>query len=249
MEALFRQIAQDIKSRVENANKTVLLWSGGKDSNLILEIIRLEKLEVQIMQFRPDWRKSQKAWIDQQIIEKDLSVISPMPVDRFVVQTGQNIALVDDYLINGQRLPIIRDAVYSEFSCILEISKERCAEVPFPYDLVLTGWKKGETHPILGDFELSQSETVGNAEFYSPLFDLTDEEVFGLCAYLDVALPGHYGSNYTDYEKGDTGNILACSECLKGADEVICPKLQRTIRGHSWDREKVLEQFQERFKR
>lgn len=246
MEALFRQIAQDIKSRVENANKTVLLWSGGKDSNLILEIIRLEKLEVQIMQFRPDWRKSQKAWVDQQIIEKDLSVISPMPVDRFVVQTGQNIALVDDYLINGQRIPIIRDAVHSDFSCILDISKERCAEVPFPYDLVLTGWKKGETHAVLGDFELSQSEMVGNAEFYSPLFDLTDEEVFGLCAYLDVALPEYYK---TDGETGDTGNILACSECLKGADEVICPKLQRTIRGHSWDREKVLEQFQERFKR
>ena len=77
------ELIEQITAQAGKAKMPVLLWSGGRDSTLLLHLLKTVIGSFSIIQFRQDFRKAQKAWIDQQIIEFDLKVISCAPADKF----------------------------------------------------------------------------------------------------------------------------------------------------------------------
>lgn len=236
--------AMNLNLALMNHKSPVLFWSGGRDSSLLLFLILGILPSIPVIQFRTDWRKEQKVYSDDLIAEKDLSVISFQPVDRSVLPSGENFVLVDDYLINGERFPVIRDIVHSDDFCTLDYSKKTTNDFPFVYDLAIVGWKKSDKQEVLGETVLPRNIRVGTTDFFAPLFDYTDEEVQAMCDELKIKLSGFYADGD---ERKDTGNFVGCCNCFKDEEKVFCPKEQKEIHSHKWNKEAALKAFQSRF--
>lgn len=218
------------------------LWfSGGKDSRLILEALLSIEAPFHVLRFDDGWTPAQKKWVDEVIMQHDLLVYTYQPVFSMMVGNGTDLALVSAYSTGGDtKAALYRDLIPGD-ECAFDLKIHEHPQgsiITFPRHLI--GTKKDETHFVMEGkpFIRSPKWMDGNIEFFAPLFDWTDREVYDALFDLGVDLEG-------ETEAMNTGNIPCCHNCLTSAEKVFCPKEGIEIDAVKWSPHENLAQWRE----
>lgn len=209
-----------------------MLYSGGKDSTLLLHLVREVRTDVPCIWFRtgePD------RYVKQTIVELDLTVISYAPADVFILSDGAQYSIVHDYRFGTHLFPLLVD-VSTGTECSLQHCPQRTPTMELPYDLLLWGAKDSDTHWVTNGIALKEDGLMaGNARLVAPLRHMTDDQVRGNMVALKIP--------YTPV----ADELPLCTLCMTpGVDQVYCPELKAFIPTHQWERDTALTAFRNR---
>lgn len=211
----------DLHDIVEQANDPVLCWSGGKDSNFLLQVLKNMGYNVPVLVFPHLWSEHQKEFIKKMVTELKLTAFfySPNRINFDPPYVGSF------YNFQNCEIPIIADNIYDQTRCGIDIGRKITFNSPKPYyhwDVTIVGSKKADKHPLVGVLDFT------NLSVKTPLWDWTDSEVLSETRRLNF----YYDERVYDNgdEKADTGNFVACMNCV-GTNDVFCPKENKTIKG------------------
>lgn len=221
---------------IEIPERTVLFWSGGKDSTLLLAMLREIGKPFDIVQIRDFWTREQKKKIDNLIKDWKLKVFSFPPMNMYFIGQGNEISFVSEFGLGDGRLPILADVIEGN-RCIADLAAQTMPMMPLEWDLYILGSRKDDTHYTFSSPIPSERWQIGGKEFYAPLYSWTREQV--------IEKSKEYGLDVAEVsEQENTGNLSLCTNCLNGSGEVYCPAEKSFIPAIVWDRGENLRQFQ-----
>lgn len=216
------KLEEDLKIAIEGAVQPALLFSAGKDSILLLDVLCSLDLEVSLISFPHLWTPRQVRQAIDETGGKMLFHYAPVDI-RF-----KSPYAISSYGIGG-RLIMIYSKRLATNRCGLEVGKraiaERHVQPMYFWDLTIVGTK--ELDEQLGQPFTFQELSGEGHRFVAPLWDWTDEEVLE-----ELKARGRDGFDSTDPER-DTGTFMACTACMETShdSEVHCPKEGRPIPG------------------
>lgn len=207
-------------------------------------MVREIRPEIHVVTFRDSMPKHQWKTIEEIIKAWDLHVLSFPPAHAYFVPNGEEVSYVTEYNLNGLPVPLVRDIVPGE-GCALEFDKKRLPVMSFDYDVIFVGTRNEDNHSVMGKPIQKDVTSIGPFTFIAPIFDLPKREVIHRVNHL--SLPENFYIEVDEFH--DTGNIPACSNCLKEVDRpVFCPKQDAFISAIEWDRKGMLSAFRDKFK-
>lgn len=220
-----RQVINDVLAQAE---APALLWSGGKDSALILSLIR-EISDIPLIWFRSG---ADEAFHSEEIRQQNLTVWSWGAADSFVLPNGDDFSLVHEYAFGPDRLPVVSDIEPGE-KCVFEFNEPRTAALFPHFDALFIGYRDCDSHPVVGrNYCPPDGWRLGKAKVFAPLRHLSDEAV-----EAEVARRGIRVASATD--------VHACTLCLHG-EPVRCPKNGKVIEV-DWEPQTSLLAFRQRY--
>ena len=208
--------ATDIQA-IQEAKRPALLLSFGKDSLLLHCLAKQVRSDIALYYFGDTLSE----FATQMIIDNDLTVFNYAPVDRYVVPNGEGVALVDEYILNGTRVPFVSPIVKGD-GCTHTLSLTRTPAFRYPHDLTLWGYRKLDWQDAVNTVFPCEN-IVGGSRFIAPLYEMTDADVFEALETLEIP----YGDERNEIEW--------CDECLTA------------VIGDDWDRAASLSAFRNRF--
>lgn len=165
---------QEIVEVLAHSESPAVLWSGGKDSTLLLDLVREAGCHPPTIWFRTGQDES---YPRRMIREWDLTVYSWAPADIYLLTDGEHRTLVHEYGIGSDRLPVLTD-LNGDGPCAAEKFANRSTTQYLPFDTLLVGWKDSDTHWVKGDAPLAEDGfRLGNSRVVAPLRHLSDEAV------------------------------------------------------------------------
>jgi hypothetical protein len=234
-----------IPTLLSKSRRPAVAVSGGRDSLIVLRMVREFAPEIEVIVFRTDMTRGQWGIIDNLIKLWDLTVIAPPPQASYMVPNGEYLARVDEYHVGGTAIPVLRDIVHDDSICVLDLGSNFSAVSPLDHDLLFVGTRQTDRSEATGRPIQKAVTKAGSLTIAAPIFYWTDERVEKAVKDLPIAKEWYEAKD----EKFDTGNLVACCACLRRGDgePVHCPKEGKTIAGHVWDRQVMLERFREKF--
>lgn len=210
MESRIERAVDDIRLELESAQSPILAFSGGKDSMLLLYLVRQVSESVPILLFQDFWNREHKKWVGS-IIEDQNLVAFFYRASMLKYQKGSILAY---YSFGASSLPVISDVIHTD-DCGLDKGKRVLNRVPlaqFLWDKVFTGSRKSDSHLLVPKLDFSGTNVV------TPLWDWTDSEVWEAINYLNIPT-------------SDTStDAHLCMNCLEPEGRtVFCPKLNRNV--------------------
>lgn len=211
----------DLAAIIKEAKSPIVAWSGGKDSNLIVLLLKQLGYSIPCLVFPHFWGEHQKKFIKKLVAEYKLQCFYYRPTE-IEYKEGTITAY---YTLGDKHIPVLFDVIHDDKICGLDVGKKaKQGAVPyFIWDRVICGTKTCDTHPLINKFDFTQFDNVS-----LPLWDWTDEEVMQATIKQDFPYDERV---YVDGdEKADTGNFVGCMKCFS-MDMVFCPKANKMIRG------------------
>lgn len=228
------QARKKIREVLATAQCPAVLCSFGRDSLLLLALVREICPDVRVIWFRTG---NSESFPKQIMREWGVVGLSPSPATvTLLVSPEGDISLVPEYDFAGDRLPVVHDVTPSD-RCMFNIFPTRTPNLFHPWDVLLVGWKDSDTHWLLGQTPLKEDGfMLGRAKVFAPLRHMTDDQV--RAAVIDLQLP----------YRPMPDELPACTRCMTAnTDEVYCPELKRIIPRSQWEADKTLTGFQRRF--
>jgi hypothetical protein len=232
-----------IAGAIERHERPAVMASFGKDSMLLLHLVREQIENVPVIWLGHETTSEQFAFVNRMIIEWDLTLFKVSPASRYVVRAPNgDYSLVREYEINGEAYPVISDLVHSDTRCLLNLDLKTYQTIEAPFDCVFAGWKESDRHPVFGDGAVPfppDGTKISGAQWYAPLRSMTDEEVWQ--ATKELHIPHNEAKYDQARETADPDNVVACSRCLTGQGRVFCHDAGREIDVAEWDRDSTRE--------
>lgn len=240
------RVRNHIQAILETAKRPAVLCSFGKESVLLLHEV-CKFCNPAVIWLKGDLTPAQKEFPYQMIRDWNLTVFSLTPSMRYPVPapTGE-WSIVSEHEFSGSPIPIVRDLIHDEKRCLLKIDLDRSPGVPWPFDVIFTGWKDADRHPLLGGVIPYPPDGVeiGGARWYAPLRDLTDVDVWA--AIYELGLPFNK-AKYEGNDRADPDCVIACSKCLTEKGRIWCHDVGREIEATKWDSEGARAVFLQKF--
>ena len=237
-----RDIIRDVLAEAEHP---AVLMSFGKDSQLLLALVREVKPDVPCIWFKSGLTPARQRFAKSQILTLDLEVWSWEPADVYVVPNGEGLSLVREQAFGSQTFPVLSD-IEEGGTCIADVAAGRTPALYPHFTHLLLGYKDSDSHDALGGpgFCPADGWALGRAKVYAPLRAMSDEEVWQ--AIREMGVP--YDVSRYDEGGPDPDSLPACTACLKeGAGEVFCRKENAFIPRVEWDRRESLRAFRQKF--
>ena len=144
-----------------------ILWSGGKESNRLLDMFPAAQVIHFYDRLHPE--------VEKMIKERDLNVLSWSPAQRYLIPFDGTLALVSEYSFGQGVLPVLRDVVVGGECEMEKLSRQRTPYFDYPFEKTYWGYRKAdELHPVMPVFE--RETQLGPTKLIAPLYDLTDKE-------------------------------------------------------------------------
>lgn len=195
------QTTANLTTLLTNATNPAVLLSFGKDSLLLTALAREIRPDVQAVWFR-DGTVDERLAADI-ILGWSLTVYCWQPANLYTVADGPNTALISEYNINGEFIPLVTDIVAGDGICLRNIS--RTPGLYLPFDLLLSGYKDADQHWLRGPQPLFPEGLVaGNCKLVAPLRHLSDDQVID-----ELTARGLAYINPAD-------EVVICSDCISG---------------------------------
>lgn len=230
------EVRQQIRELLAASQSPAVLCSFGKDSLLLLALVREVRSDVPVIWFRDAATPETTKYARRLIREWNLNVYSYHPADVYLLADGEHTSLIQEYSFGEHQVPLVIDLEQGE-ACSLAMFAERTPQLFLPFDLLLTGFKDADDHWLRGGAEMFQAGLrFGRAQVVAPIRHLTDEQV--RAALVELNIP---------YKELDD-RISVCTACMTGTEgEVWCPLRRTHISREQWDAEQSLSAFRERF--
>lgn len=235
-----KQAREVIRAALEGAQSPAVMWSGGKDSMLLLAEVRKANPGIPCILFG-----SPSTFARRVIMEWDLEVWRWEPADVYVVPNDSGLTLVREQAFGTQRFPVLLD-VEAGTQCIADVLTERTPRLFPHFDLILSGYRDSDYHWSMGGrgFFPADGWSLGKAKVIAPLRHLTDAQVWAEIKTQGVP----YDVQRYDEGGSDPDCVRACVQCLQpGIGRVFCPKQQTEIDRIKWNPQESLAAFRNRF--
>lgn len=181
--------------QLKSAERPAILFSGGKDSLLLLDIVRRTRPDTTVIHFHDRLDPS----VEQACIVWSLNVLSWAPAARYLIPWNAGIALVSEYSIGNSRLPVLRDVIEGEGCDLERLMKTRTLNFDYPFDLTLWGYRKSdELHPVMPSC-FPKTFRLGPTVMLAPLYEWETEDVVQAVSRLPF--------------KPVSDTLVACSQC------------------------------------
>lgn len=223
-----RVIAESLKI----ARAPLVLWSGGKDSMLLLWLIREVRPDAQVAYFRGFEDETKHAFAGEIIESYGLNMADLQPVARDVVAKDGHIELIEVYEVApGVHLyfPIEAEPGHvpgpGSLCAVLKLNEPRAARCLDDFDCVFIGHRGDDADPVHGDIPLADYVHAQNSvQFVYPLKDFTESDVWAASAALSVP---QNTLRYRDKDMRFNADYWPlCTRCLEPqeGETVECPK-------------------------
>lgn len=236
---------ETVRRVLATAKRPALMWSGGKESQLLLWLIREVVKDIPLLWFRTDREPAQTKFAKQMIHDFNLQVFSYAPAEVYFVPNGDEITLIHEYSFGRNRFPSLIDIECGE-KCSLKLDPMRTLQMSHVWDAIFLGVRDDDHHLILGqgqDFLPEDGYWLGDAQVYSPLRKMSEENVWDAINELHVPVDRQ---RYSGDESRDDGTLKLCTECFNSPEkEVFCPEEKQMIPTHKWDRQASLGGFRQ----
>lgn len=238
------QARQNIIQALDGAARPALLYSSGKESQLLLELALNVRPDITVLWLRHALTRKQKEFGESELLRRDVLAFSYDPRSVYYLPTSSGLKLVAEYDAGGSPLPQIRDVADGE-ACGLKVARGNPSPAPWPFDVVLAGTLDVDEHPVFGQgFFPADGTQIGTSRFYAPLRHMSESDVLAALESLGVPVdPARYGGE----QARDPDTFAACTRCLTGKGNVFCPEAQGEIEVVGWDEAGALENFKVRF--
>lgn len=234
-----KQASICIDSTLEFYKNPAILCSFGKDSLLLLWMIRNWIRPLPVIFFQLPWFSRKRAFAQQIIAEWELEVYSPPPVGFTICSNNGKSEVVYHYKIGQQTLqmPLGQQSLNlrPDWLCgINTLLKGPFGSQEWPWDVAFCGHKSSDIDPVRGNVPLQVSiHQMANAcHLAYPLKDFTDEDVWE-CHRL-YSLPENqlrYGTHAEPIQDNtesfwNEDYLPYCNKCFDPNNEsfVQCPK-------------------------
>ena len=242
-------------NRIKEWNKrwprSVVLWSGGKDSTALLHLIRYgAEIDIPVVQYRQPKFRERYAYSDRLIKEWDLEVYEypPMKVsltDGPDVNTGEVRFDMLHYFQWGKNCVVLslgteKPKDGEKFLCgVTDFLQRPTGTFNWPWGAVFIGTKYDDTDLIKGHVPLAQDIRIvdGSPVSLYPMRDWTDDDIFEYLEESGVEPdPTRYIKKddkwYNNPDKSLNADFYpTCFNCVNRhlGRHVHCPKLNATI--------------------
>jgi hypothetical protein len=237
-----------IAAGVKAFPRGMVAWSGGKDSMVLLHLMREMGIHYPIIFFREPWQPQKYVFHDELIRNWELLVYSWHPTESSFQQTENEFEVQNLYRINSTTMTcptgIVEPVIDLPWACAIDIlhrPKQVMLEI-LDFDCIWVGHKGCDSDPILGGDAGTRIEarilpTMANMMF--PLRDWTHDDVWEYIESNNIPFD-HHRYEKVDGKWGEKKDkrhnmdyVHACTRCVDRRPEadkyVTCPKIGMVI--------------------
>ena len=246
---------------LEQANNPALLWSGGKESQLLLWLLRELMPEIPVIHLRPLSHPTKHQFADRMIEEVRLRRINIPLAGVDVVGKGNEINLVAIYAVNETFrlfLPFENGPgrpIDDQSNCAVEVINEKSRKIADgiqlpnpPPDTLFIGHRSEDGDLIFGNVPVKEfAHTEFGVAMVYPLKDWALGDVWEASRLLSVP---QNEARYAGEMSANADYFPLCTKCFeRGPEQVPCPKINDYVDnlGNKLNLEDRREQWRQTF--
>lgn len=255
-QSLIDQSLALIRETLRRVENPIVAWSSGKDSQVMLHLIRQVETEVPVLHLRGFEDETKHDFAEDEIGRLGLRMIEPPPFSRDIVATGDHVEIVEDYRLKDEvaiYFPIEPEPNHvpgPHSLCAVEKLNQPTSGEPLGVDCIFIGARSDDVDPVHGPMPLSHDSVESQGVlFVYPLREWTEANIWEASELLSIP------QNKARYERkemdANADYFPLCTECLKPTDKqsVICPKIGEPVYavGKYLDPEKRRDAWRDKF--
>jgi len=244
-----------IRKALGRAEKPIVAWSAGKDSQVMLHLVRHVKADVPVLHLRGFAHERKHDFAEDEIGRSGPLMIEPRPVATDAVAAGDHVEIIEEYRLGDVSfyLPIESEPDHipgPNSHCGVEKLNQKCDGQPLDVNCVFMGHRNDDVDPVHGAIPLEQDmvESSGVLVVY-PLKDWTEDDIWEASRFLKI--PQNLDRYIWKKMAANADYFPMCVECLKptDAESVICPKIGEPVYaiGKHLNLEQRREEWRDRF--
>ena len=182
------RIMEDVIDRIEvalrGARRPAVMWSGGKDSTVLLHLAKMERPDIECIQWRLPWIREKWAYHERMAARWDLTLHDQLPAWSGLCHGNGRIDIMEGYAIGEHTMVIARGTddldEMKPWVCGMDwLCRPKAAQTQFPWDVLLCGHKQLDEDPCSGPvpLQLDVLRPAGCAEVHYPIRNLSDADV------------------------------------------------------------------------
>lgn len=235
-----------IKKLRASSKSPAVAWSGGKDSMVLLHLVRRAIGDTPVFMFREPWQPSKYDFQNSIISKWNLVCHTWHPCNSTFQQNGDEFEIQNEYMFGVTKVTcpsgITKPVDGFGFVCSIDmLSRPKQATLYVDWDMVFVGHKHCDSDVVLGGDAGTRIDIRrgSHATLAFPLKDWSHDEIWEYIERNDVPWDeGRYEKVDGKYrEKQDrTKNVdyvHACTACvdkrLSPNDRVFCPKYNAVV--------------------
>jgi hypothetical protein len=234
-----------LKGALTDHSNPIVMSSFGKDSMVVLDLIKRVNRKLPILFFREPSSPKKYLFAQAMIHANDYVVYDYPPLETRVHEANGNLDIVSFYQWGPRDSGVAYFPVGTKpprmdqpSLCGLDdiYGKPTIAAYTFPWDLAIFGLKSTDTDWVLGPCPMNTYKQEGNPALLFPLRDFTDADIWRYTIELSLPINEQRYNRLDDWKPFEdiTFNpdyFHACTACMREGSpaEVFCPKVNAMI--------------------
>lgn len=233
-----------IREQLSLALKPAVLWSGGKDSQVLLHLVMGESPDVEVVYFRGYQHATKHEFVDSEVARLGIKLVEPRPFFRDIIgDEGGKVQVIEVFNpLMPLHFPVESHETYAATAasaCALEKQFELTADEAWEYDLLFCGQRGDDTCHFWGDAHAATESIEQNGVTIAfPMFDWTEGDVWDYSSEFKVR---QNEARYAGDLSANNDYYDICTNCLKANAGPVawCPKAEKVIPNISAEAEVV----------
>lgn len=225
-----------ISKALQNAKRPAVLWSGGKDSTVLLYLARKIMPQIEVIHWKLPFLPQKYGYHHQEQEFTGITVHDWVP-SRVSLTHGNNlIDVCETYSVGSGEISVMRGIEPFEegypWVCGLQWLNRPTGHVTANFDVLLCGHKSSDSDPLSGQIrlEVDMKRLGAFTETWFPMRDWTDEDVASFIKQECIPYDrNRYDENVVSKKDNHLNSdcVHACMRCVDKREGpfVRCPKL------------------------